>query len=70
MKTQDILIAHPQTEEEVSALKAVMRALKIEFETSERSLYSEDFVAKILTSRQQAKVGKTAQMELNDIWPA
>ncbi|MEL6606645.1 MAG: DUF2683 family protein [Bacteroidota bacterium] len=70
MKTQDILIAHPQTEKETSALKAVMDALKIEFETSERSLYSEEFVAKILTSRRQAQAGKTAQMELSDIWPA
>lgn len=70
MKTQDILIAHPQTEEEASALKAVMSVLKIEFETSERGLYSEEFVAKILTSRQQAKAGKMAQMELSDIWSA
>ena len=70
MKTQDILIAHPQTEEETSALKAVMGALKIEFDTSEPSFYNEEFVAKILTSRQQVQAGKTAQMELSDIWPA
>ncbi|MEM9417154.1 MAG: DUF2683 family protein [Bacteroidota bacterium] len=70
MKTQDILIAHPQTEKEANALKAIMRALRIEFETSEGSPYNEDFVAKIITSRQQAKVGKTAQLELSEIWPA
>lgn len=34
MKTQDIFIAHPQTSEQVSALKAFMQALKIKFEVA------------------------------------
>ena len=69
METQDIFIAHPQTEEEVSTLKAIMKALKIKFEISkEKSPYNPDFVAKILESRQQVKEGKTVKMELSDIW--
>lgn len=65
MKTQNTLIAHPETTEELKALKAFMEALKIRFEESS---YDPDFVAKIQESRQQAKEGKTVQVALDDIW--
>lgn len=68
MKTQDIFITHPQTEQEASTLKAIMKALKIKFEISKERPYNPDFVAKILESRQQIKEGKTVKMELSDIW--
>ncbi len=67
MKTQDIFIAHPQTSEQVSALKAFMQALKIKFEISKEETYNPDFVAKIQESRQQAKVGKVTRVKKEDL---
>ncbi len=43
MKNQDIFIAHPQTSEQVTALKAFMQALKIKFEISKNENYNPDF---------------------------
>ncbi len=62
----DIFIAQPHTIEQAAALKAVMEALKIEYEikTAENSSYNKAFVAKILESKQQAKEGKTVQIDL------
>jgi hypothetical protein len=67
MKTQDIFIAHPQTNEQVSALKAFMQALKIDFEISKDETYNPDFVAKIKESRRQAKNGQVTRVEKEDL---
>ena len=70
MKTQNIIIAHPQTVEQVNVMKAFMEALNIKFEipTTEEKPYNPEFVAKIEKSRQQAKEGKTVSIDLDDIW--
>ncbi|MDB5087714.1 MAG: hypothetical protein JWR09_1708, partial [Mucilaginibacter sp.] len=41
---------HPKNKEQLSALKAVAKALKVDFET-ETSPYNADFVAKIKESK-------------------
>lgn len=67
MKNQDIFIAHPQTREQVSALKAFMQALKIKFEVSKEETYNPDFVAKIEESREQAKNGQVTRVRKEDL---
>jgi hypothetical protein len=68
MKTQNVLIAHPSNENELSIIKAFFEALKIKFEVAEESPYNPDFVAKIQKSRKQAIEGKTVKLALDDIW--
>jgi hypothetical protein len=63
MKTQDIYIAHPKTDEESKALKAFLQALKIEFEIPGDKKYNAEFVKKVLESRQQAKDGKVTRIK-------
>ena len=63
MQNQDILIAHPKTKEEVDAIKAILHAMKIEFEVSNEDNYNPDFVTKILESKEQAKNGKVTRVE-------
>ena len=67
MKTQDILIAHPQTDEQLNAFKAFMKALEIEFEISNAESYHPDFVEKVLESREQYKKGEYISVEKKDI---
>jgi len=67
MKTQDILIAHPKTAEQVSALKAFMKALKIKFEVSNKEDYDPEFVEKVLESRKQAKEGKVTRVKKDNL---
>lgn len=58
MKLSDIFIVHPQTLEQVEALKAFMNALKIKFEVSKGENYNPEFVKKILESKKDIKDGK------------
>ncbi len=67
MKTQDIFIAHPKTDEESKALKAFLQALKIEFEIPKAQEYNAEFVKKVLESRQQAKDGKVTRIKKENL---
>jgi len=67
MKTQNIFIAHPQTSEQVSALKAFMQALKIKFEISKKDEYNPEFVEKIMESKEQVKNGRVTRVEKENL---
>jgi hypothetical protein len=67
MKTQNIFIAHPQTSEQVSALKAFMQALKIKFEVAKGDAYDPDFVEKIRESKRQIAQGKFTEVKRENI---
>jgi NH3-dependent NAD+ synthetase len=60
-------IAHPQTSEQVSALKAFMQALKIKFEVTNVENYDPAFVEKIVESREQAKSGKVTRVKKENL---
>lgn len=71
MKTHDVLIVHPSTEEQVIVLKTILEALKIKFEFSKEESYNPEFVAKIQKARQDFKDGKGKVYttdELNALW--
>lgn len=67
MKSEEIFIAHPETDEQVSALKAFMKALKIKFEISSKESYNSEFVALIEESRNQAIKGKVTRIAKGDL---
>ncbi len=67
MKTQEILVAHPSTEEQLESLKAFLKALKIKFEVTKDTPYNPDFVAKIEKSRQDYKDGNYITLEQKDL---
>lgn len=71
MKTSDIIIAHPGSDDKFEALKAFMKALKIKFEITKEKPYDPEFVAKIEKSREDYKNGKGRKItldELNSLW--
>ena len=69
MKTENIIIAHPNTIEQADAMKAFMDALKIKFEVSKpkESPYNPEFVAKIERSRKQHENGESIRVEQEDL---
>ena len=62
-----ILIAHPENEEKLAALKAFMKALKIRFE-EEKSPYDPEFVKKIKRSEEDFKAGRFKAIKTEDLW--
>lgn len=67
MESQNIFIAHPETSEQLDALKAFVKALKIKFEISNEKTFSPEFVAKIKKSKQQFKKGEFTRIEKKDL---
>lgn len=70
MKIMEAITIHPQNAEQLNALEALFKAMKIPFEKkqSEKEAYNPEFVAKMRKSRQQAKEGKTIKVHLDDLW--
>lgn len=64
----ETVIVHPQNKEQLSALKAFAKALKVEFETK-KSPYNADFVIKIKESEKQIEEGKFTVLDPDkSIW--
>ncbi|WPV00021.1 hypothetical protein SNE26_28835 [Mucilaginibacter sp. cycad4] len=65
----ETLIIQPKDKEQLAALKAVMKALKIDYKTEKDSKnYNADFVIKIKQSEDDLKAGRTTQINPADIW--
>lgn len=67
MKIEEVITAHPHTHEQLNALKAFMKALKIKFEISKEETYNPDFVKKILESKKQIEEGKFTEIKQEDL---
>jgi hypothetical protein len=66
----ETVIMHPQNKEQLAALKAFAKALKVNFET-EKSPYNPAFVAKIKESQEQVKRGNVITIkDPKNIWPS
>ena len=64
----ETVIMHPKNKEQLSALKAFAKALKVDFET-EKSPYYPAFVAKIKESLKQVEAGNYITLDPNkSLW--
>lgn len=64
----ETLIMHPENKEQLMALKAFAKAMKVKFETN-KSPYSDEFVAKIKESEKQIEEGQFITLDPNkSIW--
>ncbi|MFI5140151.1 MAG: DUF2683 family protein, partial [Sphingobacteriales bacterium] len=63
----ETLIVQPKTKEQLTALKAFIKAMKIDFK-SEKSPYDPEFVKKILQGREDIKNGKGISIATEDLW--
>lgn len=67
MKTQNILIARPGSEQEMNIILAFFKALKIKFEVAKDIPYDADFVAKIERGREDYKNGRGISISLDEL---
>jgi len=63
----ETLIVQPKTKEQLKALKAFIKALKIDFKLQE-SPYDPEFVEKIQQGREDIKNGKGVKISTEDLW--
>ena len=69
MNAENIFIAHPENADQLSALKAIMKALKIKFEIKrgDENMYNSEFVAKIQDSKKDFEEGKYTSVKQSDL---
>jgi hypothetical protein len=63
----EALIVEPKNKKELTAIKAVLKALDVSFRTGEESTYDPEFVAKIKRSEQQVKEGKVTRVKKEEL---
>ena len=61
------LIAHPDNQDKLTAVKAVLKALKVDF-TESATPYNAEFMAKIAEGEEDIKAGRTVKVTLDDLW--
>ncbi|MGF7074244.1 DUF2683 family protein [Mucilaginibacter sp. R-33] len=65
----ETLIVLPKDKEQLAALKAIMKALKVDYKTEKgEKAYNKDFVKKMKQSEDDLKAGRTTQITPADIW--
>jgi uncharacterized membrane protein len=67
----ETLIVQPKNKKQLSAIKAVLKALDVAFKKAEDGEYDRAFVEKILQGDADFKAGKGKKMtidELNNLW--
>ena len=63
----ETVIAKPANKEQLAALKAIMKALKVDF-TTEKSPYNPEFLAKVEKAEKQISSGKYRKITPAEIW--
>ena len=63
----ETLIVQPKTKEQLTALKAFIKAMKINFR-SEKDSYEPAFTEKILQGRDAIKKGNGIKIAVQDLW--
>ena len=71
MQTPSIFIAHPTNADQINALKAVVKALKIKFEVTSEKPYKPEFVNMVLEAEKEIKDGKGLKLsskQFDNLW--
>ncbi|MBE5321717.1 hypothetical protein IM793_21330 [Pedobacter sp. MR2016-19] len=62
------LIVETKNTEQLTAVEAVLKLLKVSFRKAEDSPYDPEFVEKILQGRKDIKDGKGVKIKTSDLW--
>jgi hypothetical protein len=64
----EVLLVKPENNEQMKAVKAVLKALNIDLISKKEKEYKPEFVKKIQESRKQAKEGKVTSIDPKNLW--
>jgi len=61
------LIVHSDNHDKLTAVKAVLKALKVDFDEA-KTKYAPEFAAKMADGEGDIKSGNTVKVSLDDLW--
>ena len=59
---------YPQDEEQIKAIKAIFKALKVKFEVKDNEPYDPVFVERVLLAKEEIKQGKGVKIATKELW--
>ena len=62
----ETLLIHPENTEQLKTIKIVLKAMKVGFESTNKSPYNKAFVEKITQSRKEISTGKRRKISLEE----
>ncbi|MCF8451421.1 MAG: hypothetical protein K9G49_16230 [Taibaiella sp.] len=64
----ETLLVLPENNEQLKAVKAILKVLHVDFISKKGKQYDPEFVKKIELSRNQVKEGKITTLDPDDLW--
>jgi hypothetical protein len=64
----ETLLVRPENNEQLKAVKAVLKVLHVDFVSKKGNKYDPEFVKKIEERRKQVKEGKTSILDTKNLW--
>jgi hypothetical protein len=64
----ETIVVQPENKEQINALKAIFKAMKIKFSIKKEKEYDPEFVAKVLKGDEDIKAGRTIKVTLDELW--
>jgi len=61
------LIVHPDNHDKLTAVKAVLKVLNVDFDEA-NTAYNAEFIAKMAEGEEDIKAGRTVKITLDDLW--
>ena len=59
---------YPDDKAQLKAIKSVFKAFKIKFEVEEEKPYNQEFVARVLSAKEEIKQEKGVKIATKDLW--
>ena len=64
----ETIVVQPENKEQINALKAIFKAMKIKFSIKKEKEYDPEFVKKIKESEREFAEGRYTTITLDEIW--
>ncbi len=64
----ETLLVQPENKEQLKAVKAFLKALKVEFTTSNNKGYNKEWEEKMKRSEDDYEAGRVKEMKTDDLW--
>jgi hypothetical protein len=65
----ETIVVHPENKQQSAAIKAFLKALKINFEKHDKDIYNPEFVEQVLQGEAARKSGKKGvRVDTSDLW--
>lgn len=64
----ETLLVQPENQEQMKAIKAFLKVIKVNFKEQKSKPYNKEWEAKMKRSEEDHKAGRTKEIKTDDLW--